>query len=69
MKEVLSQTIDANEIRTKYLNDCSVTTFWRLRKRPGAFPSSIKIGGLIFWDRAEVEAWYEQVKTAGGNHA
>ena len=69
MKETLSKTIDAKEVRSKYLNNCSATTFWRLRNRPGAFPNSIKIGGLVFWDRAEVEAWYDQVKAGGGSNA
>ena len=69
MKENLSISIDAKEIRTKYLNNCSVTTFWRLRKRIDTFPKAIRVGGLVFWDRAEIEIWYNQIKITGGTNA
>jgi len=56
-------TIRASEIRSLYLAECSAVTFWRLRVSDETFPQSFKLGGTNFWDRQEVQIWYENIKS------
>ena len=59
MNDVAKQTIKARELRKVYLGDCSSVTLWRLRKKDISFPRPLKLGGLLLWDRDEVECWYQ----------
>lgn len=67
MKDYEKQTIKSEEIRGTYLGGCSNVTFWRLRKKDDSFPKPIRIGGLLLWDRAQVECWYLQLMEVSQN--
>jgi len=41
----------------------SVSTFWRLRAADEA-PPALKIGGVLRWRPADVEAWLEDQRDA-----
>ena len=69
MKQSNKISITGQEIRSNYLANCSATTFWRMRKRDTSFPKPIKLGGLLLWDRKEIENWYDQIKSTGGTNA
>ena len=69
MKQSNKISMTSQEIRSIYLANCSATTFWRVRKRYTSFPKPIKLGGLLLWDRQEIENWYDQIKTTGGTNA
>jgi predicted DNA-binding transcriptional regulator AlpA len=45
------------EIRSSY--KVSKTTFWRWL-RDGQFPQPRKVGGIDFWDAAEVDDWFRK---------
>ena len=60
MHTSIKPTIRATEIRSLYLAECSPVTFWRLRAADTSFPKSFKLGGTKYWDRKDIEDWYEK---------
>jgi len=62
MEPIDKKTIRAAEIRALYLAECSPVTFWRLRASDISFPKPFKLGGTNYWDREEVQVWYEKTK-------
>ena len=40
----------------------SESSIWRLMKKGHNFPLPIKIGGKTYFIRAEIDAWYQELK-------
>jgi len=53
------QSLNSEDVCFEFLGGCNKSTLWRLRQKDATFPKPFDFGGRPFWNRADMQAWYD----------